>query len=229
MAGLVPAISLRMAQCAHKRDARVKPGHDGGVSQRSAAPILCGAGYAVSSSFFPPRKNRGDGAPSGAPVFPSCRAPLARNAGASRCSIAASRLRLSPVTQAPGPRFLGRGISASPSPASSSRRGHSAPGRPGLHYCNECKREFTVTRMTTMRMSERMKTWATITPAIIGLAGVLVGSAITTGTNYFLVVRKENAEAAQDKLARVGELKTAARLVANKFFVAHAAATILAD
>jgi hypothetical protein len=74
-----------------------------------------------------------------------------------------------------------------------------------------------------------MKTWATITPAIIGLAGVLVGSAITTGTNYFLVVRKENAEAAQDKLARVGELKTAARLVANKFFVAHAAATILAD
>jgi hypothetical protein len=78
-------------------------------------------------------------------------------------------------------------------------------------------------------MSERMKTWATITPAIIGLAGVLVGSAITTGTNYFLAVRKENAEATEHRLARASELKTAARLVANEFLVAHAAATILAD
>jgi hypothetical protein len=28
MAGLVPAISLRMARCLPKRDARVKPAHD---------------------------------------------------------------------------------------------------------------------------------------------------------------------------------------------------------
>ena len=43
----------------------------------------------------------------------------------------ALRLRLAPPawpeTQAPGPRFLGRGKAASPSPASSSRRGRSAP------------------------------------------------------------------------------------------------------
>ena len=56
-------------------------------------------------SFFSPRKYRGDGAPSGAPVFRLAAFPH-ENAGASRRSIAASRPRLSPRTQAPGPRFL---------------------------------------------------------------------------------------------------------------------------
>ena len=80
-----------------------------------------------------------------------------------------------------------------------------------------------------MRTFERIKTWAPITPAIIGLAGVLVGSAITTGANYLLAVRKETAEAAEHRIARASELKTAARLVTNEFLVAHAAATILVD
>lgn len=44
-----------------------------------------------------------------------------------------------------------------------------------------------------------------------------------------LAVRKENAEAAEQRLVRGSELKTAARLVASEFLVAHAAATILAD
>ena len=39
-------------------DARVKPGHDSGESQRSAARILCGAGYAVFH-LLPPRKSEG--------------------------------------------------------------------------------------------------------------------------------------------------------------------------
>ena len=39
------------------------------------ARILCGAGYAVFH-FLRPRTSRGDGAPRGAPVIPSCRAPF---------------------------------------------------------------------------------------------------------------------------------------------------------
>jgi len=70
MAGLDPAISLRDAHCHPKRDHRDKPGDDMQsslralslpiqisnsprhvfLSQRSAAPVLCGAGYAVLKS-----------------------------------------------------------------------------------------------------------------------------------------------------------------------------------
>jgi hypothetical protein len=45
-------------------------------------------------------------------------------------------------------------------------------------------------------MPLKVKTWATITPAIIGLVGVLVGAIITTGANYLLAVRQETADAA---------------------------------
>jgi hypothetical protein len=40
-------------------------------------------------------------------------------------------------------------------------------------------------------MTERIKMWTTLIPAIIGFVGVLVGAGITTGTNYLLAVRKE--------------------------------------
>ena len=69
----------------------------------------------------------------------------------------------------------------------------------------------------------------TLTPAIIGLVGVLVGALISTGANYWLAVRKENTEAAKEKYDRDAALKTAARLIANEFFGARAAANIAVD
>lgn len=78
-------------------------------------------------------------------------------------------------------------------------------------------------------MPLKVKTWATITPAIIGLVGVLVGAIITTGANYLLAVRQETADAAKTKLARANELKTAARLIANEFVLAHSAAKNLVE
>jgi hypothetical protein len=44
-----------------------------------------------------------------------------------------------------------------------------------------------------------------------------VDAAITTANNYVFAVRKENAEAAERRLSRAVELKTAARLVGNEF------------
>ena len=71
--------------------------------------------------------------------------------------------------------------------------------------------------------------WVTLSPAIIGLVGVLVGAVITTGANYMLAVRKEAAETAKDRFSRANELKTAARLIASEFSDAQAAATILVE
>jgi hypothetical protein len=70
----------------------------------------------------------------------------------------------------------------------------------------------------------RKKLSPPLTPAIIGLIGVLVGSLISTGANYLLVVRKENAEAVKEKSDREVALKTAARLITNEFVWAQAGA-----
>src|SRR5688572_29209091 len=70
----------------------------------------------------------------------------------------------------------------------------------------------------------RTKTWLTLTPAIMGLIGVLVGSFISMGANYWLVVRKENTEAAKEKSEREVALKTAARLTTYEFVWAQVAA-----
>jgi hypothetical protein len=65
--------------------------------------------------------------------------------------------------------------------------------------------------------------------AIVGFVGVLLGAVITAGiaagANYLLVVRKERAEAANDRLSRANGLKTAARLIVDDFFIAQVAAT----
>lgn len=74
-------------------------------------------------------------------------------------------------------------------------------------------------------MTERANMWITLTPAIIGLVGVLIGAGIATGTNYLLAVRKEVAEEAKDRLVRATKLKTASRLVLNEFVFAQVAAT----
>ncbi len=86
--------------------------------------FFCGAG---TPSFIPsPLESRGDGAPSGAPVFrlaafllPRTRAPLG----------APSRFRSSGLGRSHRPRVRASWdeARANPSPASSSRRGHNAP------------------------------------------------------------------------------------------------------
>jgi hypothetical protein len=78
-------------------------------------------------------------------------------------------------------------------------------------------------------MTERKMMWTILSPAIIGLLGVVVGAVITTGTNYVLAVRKETAEADLRERSRANQLKTAARLIANEFFTARAAATTLVE
>jgi hypothetical protein len=89
-------------------------------------------------------------------------------------------------------------------------------------------------------MVENASWWVTITPAIVGFVGVVVGASITTATNYFLAVRKEKAEealaarkeaaeAAKDKVIRANELKTAARLVWSEFVIVQVAANKLVE
>jgi hypothetical protein len=74
--------------------------------------------------------------------------------------------------------------------------------------------------------AERIKN---VDQAIIGFVGVVLGAVITAGiaagANYLLVVRKERAEAVKDRLSRANELKTAARLIVDDFFIAQVAAT----
>jgi hypothetical protein len=74
--------------------------------------------------------------------------------------------------------------------------------------------------------AERIKN---VDQAIVGFVGVLLGAVIAAGiaagANYLLVVRKERAEAAKDRLSRVNELKTAARLIVDDFFISQGAAT----
>ena len=69
----------------------------------------------------------------------------------------------------------------------------------------------------------------TLIPAMIGFVGVLIGAVITTGANYLLVVRKEKAEAARDKLFVPTNSKTAARLIADDFFTAQTAVMEFVD
>ena len=52
-----------------------------------------------------------------------------------------------------------------------------------------------------------------ITPAIIGLVGVLVGGIITAGSNYIVAIRKEHADQAREESDRKGELHRAARMI----------------
>jgi hypothetical protein len=78
-------------------------------------------------------------------------------------------------------------------------------------------------------MRENESWGMTLVPAIIGLVGVLVGGVITTGANYWIEERKEEAEAAKDKMSRANELKTVARLVWNEFSTAHSYATFIIE
>lgn len=66
----------------------------------------------------------------------------------------------------------------------------------------------------------------TIMPALVGLMGVCVGAVITAGANYVLAVRKEKVEEAKDKVYRINELKTAARLIENEFSITHTVAEL---
>lgn len=52
-----------------------------------------------------------------------------------------------------------------------------------------------------------------LTPAVIGLVGVLVGGIIAAGTNYIVAVRKERADRAKEENDRTLELNRAARMV----------------
>jgi hypothetical protein len=87
----------------------------------SAARILCGAGYAVVPSLALARK-RGE--------WSAERRTISRSA-LRRARALRKRARHSALHRGDfcsrGPRFLGRGICASPSPAGSLRKGHSAP------------------------------------------------------------------------------------------------------
>ncbi len=69
-------------------------------------------------------------------------------------------------------------------------------------------------------MPQAVKSWRTLSPAIIGFLGVIVGASISTGANYVLAVRKENADAARYELLRAQEFKVSARLITGDFAAA---------
>ena len=52
-----------------------------------------------------------------------------------------------------------------------------------------------------------------ITPAVIGLVGVLVGGIITAGSNYIVAIRKERADLAMAESNQKRELHRAARMI----------------
>src|SRR5262249_60851065 len=66
-----------------------------------------------------------------------------------------------------------------------------------------------------------------LTPAIIGLIGVLVGSLISIGSNYFLAVRAERAEQENTQRTRNAEMKGAARLVSGQLAAVAAGGPML--
>jgi hypothetical protein len=78
-------------------------------------------------------------------------------------------------------------------------------------------------------MTERTNMWTTLTPALIGLLGVLVGATISTGATYWLAVRKEAVDVATEKAKRSSELKTAARLIADELLAGSVAAKMLVE
>ena len=94
-----PSLSLRRATLPFQgRDKKARKRHRPyslrrGVRRRPSPP-------SAGTCFFP-LERRGDGAPSGAPVFPSCRVPVAKNAGASRRSMAASIRRRAALSDVP--------------------------------------------------------------------------------------------------------------------------------
>jgi hypothetical protein len=94
----------------------------------ASVPILCGAGYAVFP-FLAPAKSEGMERRAAHPYSSHAlrRARVLRSTRSPLGAPLAARVPALAKTQAPGPRFLGRGIGASPSPAGSLRRGHSAP------------------------------------------------------------------------------------------------------
>jgi predicted aspartyl protease len=69
-------------------------------------------------------------------------------------------------------------------------------------------------------------TGETLMPAIVGLIGVLVGSFISTGSNYLLAVRPEQAEQAKTERARNAEIRTATRLVGDQLAKVAAGTTL---
>jgi len=63
---------------------------------------------------------------------------------------------------------------------------------------------------------------AKIATALLGLAGVLIGGAITAGANYILAVRKERADEKKDTRTHQAEIRKALRLVIRELTVAVA-------
>ena len=68
-----------------------------------------------------------------------------------------------------------------------------------------------------------------LTLGIIGLVGVLVGSLISIGSNYFLAVRAERTAQENAQRTRNAEMKVAARLVSDQLAAVAAGAQMLSE
>jgi hypothetical protein len=68
-----------------------------------------------------------------------------------------------------------------------------------------------------------------LTLAIIGLVGVLMGSLISIGSNYFLAVRAERTAQENAQRTRNAEMKVAARLVSDQLAAVAAGAQMLSE
>ena len=62
--------------------------------------------------------------------------------------------------------------------------------------------------------------WLTLSPAIFGLVGVIIGGLITSGTSYWLETRKDKREQEKESRIRAATLRQAARLIDEEFTTA---------
>ena len=76
-------------------------------------------------------------------------------------------------------------------------------------------------------MVEERKVWPNLSPAAIGLIGVLFGPVISTGANYLVFSGKEAIEAAKAELSRTTELKIAIRVLTQELEEADSSAVML--
>ena len=76
-------------------------------------------------------------------------------------------------------------------------------------------------------MVEERKVWPNLSPAAIGLIGVLFGPVISTGANYLVFSGKEAIEAAKAELSRTTELKIAIRVLTQELEEQNSSAVML--
>src|SRR5215471_1137547 len=110
---------------------------------------------------------------------------------------------------APRVRTLSPAWSATAAPARSAPDDPAdlgAEGEEQHHQSKQRSADFTIYDAGNATMSQWFET---LVPALIGLAGVLVGALITGGANYLIAIKSQQAEQKKTEQAQRVEVKVA--------------------